>query len=90
MVLLFHVHSSILLSTEYTECQSFRPVIRIGPPTPSSFESKGGDTLAGGGGGGETQFQRRVYTLCTVNYNPSTVVKYVFYIYNLSWDCLRL
>jgi hypothetical protein len=51
---------------EYTECQAFYPVVRIGSPHPlnckrvwlPTFESKGGDTLTSGwgdgGGGGES------------------------------------
>jgi hypothetical protein len=62
------VITNIRIITEYTECQDFFPVIRIGSlPTPhpqgsaapSPFGFKGGDTLACGGGGGGTQFRRR-------------------------------
>jgi hypothetical protein len=62
--------------TEYTECQAFCPVVRIGsPPTPHPLASvypprvQGRDTFACGGWGGGTKFRRRdMYTIIPLPY----------------------
>jgi hypothetical protein len=81
---LLHVHSSILLSTEYTECQHFCPVIRIGPPTPSSASeccspplSPRGEThlLVGEGVGRPNSNEGSDTLVLYVHYNPSTLLK---------------
>jgi hypothetical protein len=60
-------------TTEYTECQAFFTVVRIGSPEPLTskgvlrsppFGSKGGDTLACGGGGGGTLLTTGQTRLC--------------------------
>jgi hypothetical protein len=68
--------------TEYTECQAFFPVVRIGSPTKGVaplFGFKGRDTLSCGGGGGRTQFRRRDRhsgTLCMYTKIPLRVKEY--------------
>ncbi len=76
--------SNIRRSTEYTECLTFCPFVRMGSPPPHSqgsvaspFGSKKWDTLAWGAGEGAvgTQFRRRDRhsgTLCVLQYTHST------------------
>jgi hypothetical protein len=65
---------------EFTECQAFCPIIRIGsPPSPQPQASvapplwvQGRDTLAGEGWGGHNSDERKEPLALCVYYNAST------------------
>jgi hypothetical protein len=58
-------------NTEYTECQAFYPVVRIGSPPPPHPQGKSYNRCGRGGAG--TQFRRgdrHSGTLCVLLYKP--------------------
>jgi hypothetical protein len=64
--------------SEYTECQAFFPVVRIGSPprplgsvAPPPFGSQGGATLTCGGGGWEDPIPTKGQTLW---YSKNTII----------------